>query len=139
MRFYLTALGLMLGPLAFPNLLAGGPEPPSAKVSPDLLKARLDAARKTYDWLAKNYIESRPPLGELLYRWSCRWLEAERDISTRQEDVLAAYRAHLNRMRELERVARDRFRNRFVPVEESTAAQFYRAEAEIWLERAKNR
>ena len=138
MRFYVTALGLMLGTLAFPNLLAAGSEPPSSKVSPDLLKARLEAARKTYDWLAKNYIESRPPLGELLYRWSCRWLEAEREISTRQEDVLAAYRAHLGRMRELERVARDRFRNRFVPVEESTAAQFYRVEAEIWLERAKN-
>jgi hypothetical protein len=139
MKFYAIIFGLILGGLAFPNLLAAGPEPPNAKVSPDLLKARLDAARKTYGWLAKNYVESRPPLGELLYRWSCRWLEAEREISTRQEDVLAAYRAHLNRMRELERVARDRFRNRFVPVEEDTAAQFYRVEAEIWLERAKNR
>ncbi len=95
--------------------------------------------RKTYEWLAKNYIESRPPLGELLYRWSCRWLDAEREISSRQEDVLAACRAHLGRMRELERVARERFRNRYVPVEEDTAAQFYRLEAEIWLERAKNR
>jgi hypothetical protein len=57
----------------------------------------------------------------------------------RSEDRVAAYRAHLRRMKELERVARDRFRNRYVPVEEDTAAQFYRAEAEIWLERAKNR
>jgi len=60
-------------------------------------------------------------------------------MSDKQEDRVAAYKAHLRRMRELESVARDRFRNHFVPVEEDTAAQFYRAEAEVWLERARHR
>jgi hypothetical protein len=135
-------LALILSPVLVSVVLAGfaaSSDSTNADVSPALLKARLDAARKTYEWLAKNYIESRPPLGELLYRWSCRWLDAEREMSGRQEDRIAAYQAHLRRMRELERVARDRFRNRFVPVDEDTAAQFYRAEAEIWLERAKHR
>jgi hypothetical protein len=118
---------------------AGASDSTDAGVPAALLKARLDAARKTYEWLTKNNMESRPPIGELLYRWSCRWLDAEREMSGRQEDQIAAYRAHLRRMRELERVARDRFRNRFVAVEEDTAAQFYRAEAEVWLERAKHR
>jgi hypothetical protein len=129
----------LLATLVLAEGSANGSDSTDANVSPALLKARLDAARKTYEWLAKNYIESRPPLGELLYRWSCRWLDAEREMSDRQEDRVVACRAHLRRMRELERVARDRFRNHFVPVEEDTAAQFYRAEAEIWLERAKHR
>jgi hypothetical protein len=118
---------------------ASGSDSTDASVPPALLKARLDAARKTYEWLSKNYMESRPPIGELLYRWSCRWLDAEREMNDKQEDRIAAYKAHLRRMRELERVARDRFRNHYVPVEEDTAAQFYRAEAEVWLERAKHR
>ena len=139
MKTLTLVLAPILAGLVLANSPAGGSDSTDANVSPALLKARLDAARKTYEWLAKNYIESRPPLGELLYRWSCRWLDAEREMSGRQEDRIAAYRAHLRRMRDLERVARDRFRNRFVPVEEDTAAQFYRAEAEIWLERAKHR
>ena len=129
----------VLASLMLANGSADGSDSTDANVPSALLKARLDAARKTYEWLAKNYIESRPPIGELLYRWSCRWLDAEREMSDKQEDRVAAYKAHLRRMRELERVARDRFRNHYVPVEEDTAAQFYRAEAEVWLERARHR
>jgi hypothetical protein len=129
----------VLASLMLANGSADGSDSTDANVPSALLKARLDAARKTYEWLAKNYIESRPPIGELLYRWSCRWLDAEREMSDKQEDRVAAYKAHLRRMRELESVARDRFRNHFVPVEEDTAAQFYRAEAEVWLERARHR
>jgi hypothetical protein len=139
MKILTPMLFPVLAVLALANGSAGGSDSTDADVSPALLKARLDAARKTYEWVAKNYIESRPPLGELLYRWSCRWLDAEREVSSRKEDRIAAYQAHLRRMRDLERVARDRFRNHFVPVEEDTAAQFYRAEAEIWLERTKHR
>jgi hypothetical protein len=139
MKALTSIVSPILASLVLASCSVGGSDSTDADASPALLKARLDAARKTYEWLSKNYIESRPPLGELLYRWSCRWLDAEREMSGRQEDRVAAYRAHLRRMRDLERVARDRFRNRFVPVEEDTAAQFYLAEAEIWLERAKHR
>src|SRR5262245_36320539 len=129
MRLYALFSAVIWAVLGLASASWGEAEP--TRVAPELLKARLDAARKTYEWLAKNYVESRPPLGELLYRWSCRRLDAEREMNGRQEDLIAAYQAHLSRMREVERVARDRFRNRFVPVEEETAAQFYRAEAEV--------
>jgi hypothetical protein len=104
-----------------------------------LLRARLEAARQTYQALAKNYMENRPPIGELLYRWSCRWLESERELSDQKEEQMAAFLGHLNRMKDLERITKDRWRERFIPIEESTAAQFYRAEAEIWLARIKDR
>jgi hypothetical protein len=117
--------------------LRADPQEPQHVVDHALLKARVDAARRTYEALAKNYIESRPPLAELLYRWSCRWLDAERHLSARQSDQVAACQAHLNRMKEVERVTKDRFRNRYVPIEEDSAAQFYRVEAEIWLAEAR--
>jgi hypothetical protein len=135
-RRHLLALVL----LTFVATAAWAIEPPAAlKVPRTLLKARLDAARRTYDVLARNFIESRPPLGELVYRWSCRWLDAERDLSAAKSDQVAAYRAHLVRMRELEKVALDRYRERYSTIDEASAAQFYRLEAEIWLLRAETR
>jgi hypothetical protein len=115
------------------------PEADAAKVSRALLKARVEAAHKTYDALAKNYVESRPPIGELLYRWSCRLLEAERELNDARDAQAAAYQAHLARMKDLERITKDRWRERYIPIEEMSASQFYRAEAEIWLARAKDR
>lgn len=113
---------------------AGSAEP---AVAPALLKARVEAARQTYDYVLRNFRESRPPISELVYRWSCRWLDAERELSDRPADRVAAYEAHLARMRELESVVRDRWKNRYVSADEATAAQFYRIEAEIWLARAQ--
>jgi hypothetical protein len=115
------------------------PEKAEGKVPAALARARLDAARRTFDYLARNYREARPPAGELVYRWSRRWLKAERDLAGTPADRVAAYQAHLARMRDLERVARDRARERFVPLEEATAAEYYRLEAEIWLAQVKEK
>ncbi len=105
------------------------------KGSMEVARARAVAAQKTYEALSRNFRENRPPQGELLYRWSRRWLDAERDLGGGKQQLVSALRAHYNRMRELEHVTRDRFRERFVPVEEATAAQFFRLEAELWLVR----
>jgi hypothetical protein len=112
---------------------------PTPTVTVSVLKARVEAAQKTYEYVARNYMESRPPIGELLYRWSRRWLNAELDLNGQKEDQVAAYQAHLIRMRELEQSTRGRWKNRTVSIEEWTGAQFYRLEAEIWLARARAR
>src|SRR5436305_10368528 len=64
---------------------------------------RRDAARRTYEVLWTNYRERRTSQ-ELLYLWSVRWLEAEKQLSDRPADQGAACTAHYDRMRALERL-----------------------------------
>jgi hypothetical protein len=129
-----TTFGLVLL-----GVLQAAPEIDVPVVPPRLLRARVEAARKTYQVIWTNNREALAPFVELSYRWSRRWLEAELDMSNRKPDQVAAYQAHLARMRELERITKDRFRNRVNPIEETTAAEFYALEAEIWLTRARKR
>jgi hypothetical protein len=122
-------------------LVAGGlqaaPEPTPEKTLADLAKARVEAARRTYTEMARNHKEGRITRTEIVYQWSLRWLAAERDVSPARADRVAACKAHWERMKELERMTKDQLRARFVPIEEATAAEFYRLEAELWLAKAK--
>jgi hypothetical protein len=114
-------------------------DPPKAVNFAELGKAKVTAAQRTYELLLRNFRESRPPIAELPYRWSCRWLDAQRELSNKKEDEVAAYQAHRERMRDLHRVIKDRFRERYVSVDEETAGEFYLLEAEIWLARAREK
>ena len=95
-----------------------------------------DAARKTYETTWANYRDGRAP-ADLLYRWSKRWLRAEKQISDRPADQIAACKAHLERMQELERLLRALQSSRQVTADEVSAAEFYRTEAELWLVEAQ--
>lgn len=120
--------------------VAGAAEPPPAKKVPQhLTQTRRDAARRTYEAFLKNNREGLLPLVEPAYRWSCRWMEAERDLGETKDDRVAAAEGHLRRMKDLERMTRERFRSRVVPVEEASAVEFYRAEAETWLFQEKEK
>jgi hypothetical protein len=55
-------------------------------------KTRLDAAEKAY----KSWRESAH-LPDTIYQISVRWLAAELDLSTKKEERIAAYNAHLER------------------------------------------
>ena len=39
-------------------------------------------------------------------------------------------------MKDLEKITRDRFRARYIPIEEASAADYYTIEAEIWVAQA---
>jgi hypothetical protein len=110
-----------------------------AKVPPQLAKARVDAARRTYEIIWRNNKEGLVPFAELAYRWSRRWLEAEVEQDENKTSQLAAYTAHRNRMRELARITRERYRNRVNTIDETSATDFYLAEAEVWIAQAKSR
>jgi hypothetical protein len=127
--------GIIIGVLGSGLLQAGGDAP---KVVPKLQKAKLEAARQTYKVIWQNYKEGLAPPVELPYRWSCRWLQAQREVSDQKADQVAAFQAHWERMREIERIERELRRSRVNPVNEVTAAEYYRIEAEIWLEQAKS-
>jgi hypothetical protein len=122
------ALGLVLG-----GVQAGDPVAP-AQAANKLAQAKLDAARRTFEsvWSSQRY-----PEVEIPYRWSCRWLQAQRQLSDKQEEQVAACQKHLERMQELERLTQQQFQQQILGVAQVNAAHYYVVEAEEWLARAK--
>jgi hypothetical protein len=113
-------------------------EPGAAEALARLAVQRRDAARRTFETTWANYRDRRVS-DDLLYRWSVRWLEAERQLSDKQTDQVAAFQAHLERMAELERLIRRVHRAGQATVDEVSGADFYRTEAELWLFQAKEK
>ena len=136
MNRYWGLLALVLGILSAGLAGAADPEPDAANTIARLAVQRRDAARRTYQVLWIDYRERRAS-EDLLYRWSLRWLESERDLSDQPVDQVAAYLGHLERMRELERLIRRLRDSGQSTIEESSAAEYYRTEAELWLMKAK--
>jgi hypothetical protein len=134
-KFVWIILGIILG-VGATSLLGADQAPASNKLT-KLRKAKVEAARETYQVIWKNYKDGLVPAVEFPYRWSRRWLEAEREMSDGKADQVAACKSHLERMRDMERIERELRRSRLNPVNEFTAAEFYRVEAEIWLAQAQ--
>jgi hypothetical protein len=129
-------LAVLLGVLAAGPVRAE-PDGETAARLARLAVVRRDAARKTYQTQWTDYRERRASL-DSLYRWSVRWLEAERRLSDRQADVVAAFRDHWDRMRDVERLMRRLAGTGQTTIDEVSAAEFYRAEAEVWYLQAKD-
>jgi hypothetical protein len=112
-----------------------------------LLKARAAAAEKAYRGVLGGLTQTRR-VGNILiqitenpeeaYTWSVRWLEAQRDLSPKHEDQLAALEAHLKRMTELHKAVKDLSRD-VVPSFRVDQAEWYRLEAQLWLAKAKTK
>jgi hypothetical protein len=113
------------------------PDPETAKTIARLAKDRVEAARTTFETEWKNYREGRRIGEDTLYRWSVRWLEAEKFVAAQAADRLAAYEGHRKRMRELDALIGNLQRAGQVTVDEVSAAAFYKAEAEIWFLQVK--
>jgi hypothetical protein len=126
---------LMLGlGLALGNMNGQGTEPASPKTSQQRAKAKLEAARTTFEalWRNKNY-----PDVEIAYRWSARWLEAQRQLSDTKEGWIDACQAHRQRMQELARVTTRLFDRNLVGMDQVHATGYFVAEAELLLEQAR--
>jgi hypothetical protein len=134
----LAPTGVIFGVILL-GLVRAAPNPPAAKPAAKLALVKRDAARKTYEAVWKNNREALVPFVEIAYRWSRRWLEAERELSEKKADQIAALQAHWNRMKDLEKITLERFRAKVVPVEEASAAEFYSLEAEIWLKQEREK
>jgi hypothetical protein len=104
----------------------------------NLAVAKRDAARKAYEAWWANYRDRAGP-GEWVYLWSKRWLRAEKELSSRHDDQVAAYEAHLERMRELEGLVSrlQRARPGLATIDQVSSSRYYRVEAEIWLENSR--
>jgi hypothetical protein len=104
-------------------------------------RARLEAARKVYQGMmdcGRKGDASFKLSSEELYRWSRRWMEAERDLADKPEARVAAAQAHLDRMAKWEEgIKRTHAVARTIYPYEVSAAEFYRLEAERGLAEAK--
>ncbi len=104
-------------------------------------RSRMDAAKKYY----KGYREAlRIDVAlkldfEQFYRWSVRWMEAQSDLNEKKADRIQAVEDHLKRMKELENMANDLVKSRTLTRYEAAAPEFYRLEAEKWLEELKKK
>jgi hypothetical protein len=90
--------------------------------------------------LAEKHGKLRGFTGEKICLWSRRWLEAELAVSLKKSDRVAAYKAHLKRMQELEKVAKNA---KEIDVLSSIDAyhnvKYHRLQAEIWLRQAQSK
>ena len=114
---------------------------PPQDVFIDLLKAQVAAARKVYELNIMAYKAGFAKGYDLenLCLWSVRWLDAERDLSKKPADRIAAAAAHLARVKTVGTMA-----NAIAKVEpavgrQAAAAEFYRVQAQIWLTQAKGK
>jgi outer membrane protein TolC len=130
----MVARTLALGLLVVSS--AGAAAPTDVKVSPELLKARLEAAREAYKTAETLYQQGRTE-PEMVYRWSARWLSAQQAAAGTKAERVRAAEAHLLRMQELEKGVKGMTRAGVRPPFDGREARFYVAEAEVWLAQAR--
>jgi hypothetical protein len=116
-------------------LAVAAPAPEESKIPPELVKAKMEAARKTYERTWE--VEGGSVDVEHVYQWSRRWLEAERQLSDKKSDRSAAAQGHLDRMKALQKRAGDLHKTISISMQQLSATEFYRVEAEIWVLEAK--
>jgi hypothetical protein len=129
----LTGLAFML---AFSPLISSVRADDKAR---DNAQARLEAARKVYQGIldrAKVDPTFQQTAIESLNLWSRRWLEAQRELSDKKEDRIAAAADHLERMKKLQADVTASKKGGLGTAADVAAADFYCLEAEQWLTQA---
>ena len=121
-------LGLILTALSF------APAPP--KKPSTLAEARYKAALKQFGEVWTYYRQSRTD-SFLTYYWSRLVLDSQQDVGDTRPDRIAALEAHLERMKELEALVKRVRKLGFGFSTDVGATEYYRIEAERWLEKVR--
>jgi hypothetical protein len=108
------------------------PQADSAARAADL----VDAAQRAYEATMRLYLNGETQ-AESVVPWSQRLLDAQLSASTQPADRIAAYQAHLDRMRKLEDQVKESHKREMATSLDLAAAQFHRLQAEQWLAREK--
>jgi hypothetical protein len=124
-----------------------GPKAPAAKVEgapagdplAPVLRAKLRVAADGYKTAYQELLAGRRDREDVdLPTWSKRWLEAERELKSTRAEQLAALEAHLERMREFEKIRQAGHDAGRVTLRMLLDAQFAKLEAEAWVLRARS-
>jgi hypothetical protein len=117
--------------------IAPGPEEKATPLS-TLADARYKAAAKQFEEVWTFYRQSRTDSFPVYY-WSRLILDAQRDLSDKPADRIAALEGHRDRMLRLETLVKKVRRLGFGFSTDVGATAYYRLEADYWLEREKSR
>jgi hypothetical protein len=128
----LLALGLSLAALSFAP--AAQEKKPADR--PPLVEVRRDAARKQFELIWQYYQQNRVDTFDV-YLWSRLLLDAQRAVSEKPAERIAACQEHLDHMIRLEALIRKIRRLGFGRSNDVGASEYYRIEAEYWLAEAK--
>jgi hypothetical protein len=115
--------------------IAPAPEEKPAE-KPPLAEVRYKAAVKQFGEVWVFYRQSRTDSFPVYY-WSRLILDSQRDLNRGRADRIAAAEGHLDRMRKLEALVRRVRKVGFGFSTDIGATEYYRLEAEFWLEQAK--
>lgn len=113
----------------------------AAKVSDKqkvLLKELHRAAREEMDARWQEFLAGRGTL-DIMLGASLRLLEAERELSDKKADQVTALENHWRRMREMEKVDQAQFQAGRLAEADWAQSRFYRIQAELWLEKAREK
>ncbi len=117
---------------------------PAAEAMATLLRGRLDVARKGFELeLDGLEVARRPHIlradTDGAYRWSVRWLEADRDLHPGGPELIAAHEAHLKRAGIVKQRLDVLYKEELVDDRAMLQGEWYILEARLWLERARTR
>jgi outer membrane protein TolC len=101
-----------------------------------LLKERVEVAKTEFDSHNQEFLAGRGTL-DILFGAGKRLLQAQRELSEKKEDQIAALEAYLKITQSIEEVNQARFNAGRINISDMAEAKYYRLEAEIWLERAR--
>jgi hypothetical protein len=102
---------------------------------PTPTQERVDAAGKTFQVVEARWEAGAGTLEEV-YLWSVRWLTAQRDTTADKQTLADFADSHLKRMVAVETHVAKMVSAGISPVSDQTAAEYFRAEAEMWSAQA---
>jgi RNA polymerase sigma factor (sigma-70 family) len=119
-----------------PGEVKAAVEPAAPRASDEVARARQKLARARLE-IRRTSFDQALKMGDpgSIYHASTSLLQLEREAAGRPDERIAAYEAHLERMRDLARRFEERAGTR--PPDIRATVDFYRAEAELWLAEAK--
>jgi RNA polymerase sigma factor (sigma-70 family) len=101
-----------------------------------LLKERYEAASEVVDARFREFLAGRGTL-DILIQSSHRLFDAERELSAKKADQIAAAEKRLRLLKAVEEVNKGRYDDGRISIQDYAQSKYNRLEAEIWLERAK--
>ena len=129
------ALSLVLA-CALSRQAVPAPSPAAPEVPQELLKARLETARKGLEAAQGEHKAGRGRL-EAVFFWTQRVVEAELALSDKKADRIAAHEKLVKLAKDIEETAKAHFDVGQASHQELLDAAYRRIEAEIELARAK--
>jgi hypothetical protein len=133
----IVTTGMILGSATEVRAVGKGARAPK-KAPTDLEKALVEVAREGYTQCLQEVQVGKSAPKEEMFRWSHRWLDAQRALSDKKADQVAAYQGHRDRMKEMEKVLKKYFDAGTIATKDYKAGQYRYLQAEIWLARIRS-